>query len=96
MPIYADWCNHGRESFVGSFKVYREDERVDTYDLYIFERNCVCLRYGNKPEEYLSPGKIVNLISASYHARLYHEALILLQAKGDIIFARKEESHVFS
>ena len=75
-PFFTDCCDHPPESYVCSFvqKGYIDHEtkkRVDCerkYDLYVYptqEGYDVCIRTGNEPGEYISPGDAIEFLLRS-------------------------------
>jgi hypothetical protein len=66
-PHWHDHCEHPKESYVGSFQLKQQDS--GSYDVYVFKVKhsmCgydVCIRYGSRPSEYISPGALSDLLS---------------------------------
>lgn len=80
-------CDH--EGYILSFYVYQPINGIvdhKEYDLYLFDNNRVCLRYGNNPEEYLSIGTLVDMIKRSHTDFVYQEAVTSLLSVGKIQF----------
>jgi hypothetical protein len=91
-PVWVDGCNHPKEAYVGSFKSlhFKPELREASYDLYVFDSPSgqeVCIRYGNEPQEYYSPGPLVQFIQLASRwyekaVRHYVDALEILKEKG--------------
>jgi len=99
MPKFIDQCNHGIDNFIGTIHVTEKDHKTGElkqvpYDVHIFEDAIfgteVCIRFGNEPDEYLSPGQITNLTGRNMP--VYEKAWRLIQAKGRLIYQRKEDA----
>jgi hypothetical protein len=91
-PFWKDECSHSADSYVCSFIVNRiHDNKVfDTkFDLYIFKQKYygqeICLRNGNEPGEYYSPGSVTDFISRNrFGTRWYRSVADLLCYIGNI------------
>ena len=66
-PFWKDECNHAPESYICSFIIERiHDKNVfeTKFDLYIFNQPYygqeICLRDGNEPKDYCSPGSVTD------------------------------------
>lgn len=62
-PVFKDGCEHSPDCYVCTFRVLEirsGNYSYVNYDLYLFPQSFqgteVCIRYGDKPEEYISPG----------------------------------------
>ena len=95
VPVFTDECNHGTDHYVGTIQVLRNHEDYkktggifDCYDVYIFHSENyqeVCLRYGNEPHEYISPGTLIDFIrAASNKMPHYYKAMQLILSRGKI------------
>jgi hypothetical protein len=87
-PVWTDGCNHDSAAYVGSFETLGEK-----YDLYVFSDemygNNVCIRCGNEPSNYASPGGIVGLIQgAQVGMESYKDALELILSLGKIVWKK--------
>lgn len=104
-PVWVDGCNHPKEAYVGSFSSlhFKPKMREANYDLYVFDQPSeqgVCIRFGNEPEEYYSPGPVERFISlAAWHSALprhrvspqYADALEMLKEKGVFYWKKKQD-----
>ena len=94
-PLFKDECEHKEGSYVATFKVITDELVTERYDLYVwqgkFGGSRVCLRYGDKPEEYLSPGPVENVLQMSTTDDVYWKTRQILQAVGNFVWKRKEE-----
>ena len=79
MPHWKDQCNHGDDNFVGSFSV-----RGAAHDLYVDDVMDCCIRYGNEPHEYISPGSVSGLFVAE--DPIYKAAALLLCKQPYAVF----------
>ena len=69
-PFWTNHCEHAEESFLGTTFGSRSDSTEegtwdDIHDVYLFQSGndlCLCFRYGEKPEEYISPPHLVELM----------------------------------
>lgn len=93
VPKYIDGCKHGINSFVGSVQYYDLREiKLKWIDVYVFDQNNrqhVCIRTGNEPEDYLSPGTVLDvLISGSKYNSLevYKITAALIDLKFKVRF----------
>lgn len=96
MPHYENHCNHADEEFVGTMEIVNKikDQYVTSkFDVYVFadsyEGHHVCVRYGNEPEEYLSPGHVTNI--AKSEREIYQGALRLILEKGRFIYEKRRK-----
>lgn len=90
MPAFwIDECNHGSETYIGSFKD-SYNGRYGQYDVYIFcdgsksDKDGCCIRWGNEPSEYHSPGGVSGLIkfvNENPEFTIYTKALELIKGK---------------
>jgi hypothetical protein len=59
-PVWEDLCGHPEDGFIGTVWGHDGSERV-AWDCYLFtsdgELNC-CWRYGEREEQYVSPGSL--------------------------------------
>ena len=98
MPKFIDQCDHGKENFIGTIWVVEKNKagelEQNPYDVHIFEDATfgteVCIRYGNEPQDYFSPGQITNLIGRN--VPVYEKAWRLIQAKGRLTYQRKVDA----
>ena len=68
-PYYDDACDHGEDAYLFSYEHLsgRPDGTFckEKRDVYVFEdyelEQHWCIRYGNEPSEYYSPGDVLNL-----------------------------------
>lgn len=95
-PVWTDGCNHPKEAYVGSFASlhFKPELKQASYDLYVFDEpsgQSVCIRFGNEPQEYYSPGPLMRFIStAEWEGATpqYSDALQMLKAKGNLYWRR--------
>jgi len=71
-PVWKDHCNHGPTEYIASFSVIKNRQGVlseEKFDLYLFEGGDigqeVCIRYGDNPEQYISPGTLADFIQSA-------------------------------
>lgn len=64
-PVFDDHCEHGESAYIGSFDLVIRDSNntflEGFYDVYVYDGNRgseICIRYGNEPADYISPGRI--------------------------------------
>lgn len=91
-PVWTDGCDHPKGTYVGSFITLhiKPEIRQAIYDLYVFNQpsgESVCIRYGNEPQEYYSPGPLVQFVQLASRwwedaAPHYVDALEMLKEKG--------------
>ena len=89
---WIDHCKHGKEAYIGSFKVFEAGDKLRTYDLHVFDTKHgqeVCIRYGNEDYEYISPGSLGGFIKRSHMTPAYQAACDLLLDKGDIKYIKR-------
>lgn len=63
-PRWKDCCEHAKESYVATFEIW-DKGKCEVYDLYVFDqrgRSEVCLRFGDEPGDYISPGNVGQLL----------------------------------
>lgn len=79
-PVWEDGCRHltdPNDIYVCSFECLAHKKlEVKKYDLYVirddhFEGHSLCIRYGNEPQEYISPGGLPTFLAVA--ARHHHE-----------------------
>jgi len=90
-PVWPERCGHG--GYVCSFEYRPTIDRVDKYDLYVFDQPSgqeVCLRYGEEGHEYCSPGPIHQVCSLTNIDDKYRRVIALLLKYGKIKWERKE------
>ena len=96
-PVWTDHCGHG--GYVCSFEHRPTIDRVDKYDLYVFDlpvtfqksRQEICLRFGEEGHEYCSPGPIHQVCSLTDIDDKYRRAVNLLRKFGTIKWERSAE-----
>lgn len=92
-PVWNDECNHGIESYICSFEnLYQSNKKLykENLDLYVFGDNQVCIRFGNEPHEYYSPGHITNIFELAYLDEKYRAVTKILKYFGKIIWRKNE------
>lgn len=96
-PVWKDHCNHRKEEYVGSFVTYSKGVELK-HDLYVFEdfdliEQHTCIRCGNEPQEYSSPGPLYQLIEIAArnqgHLDEYNAAVSMLKEKGKITWNKR-------
>lgn len=88
-PTFPEECGHG--GFVSS--IVTTSNRV--IDVYVFEQNgqqSICLRYGNRAHEYISPGTTGDLLFEAIRNRdpIYLGAATILLKRGFIAWHKTE------
>jgi hypothetical protein len=93
-PHWHDACEHGAENLVGSFRIVSNQGdafRLKKYDLYVFTehgRQEICIRYGDEPGDYISPGTPKDFVQTACLFRVtqpvYWRAWEILQATGNL------------
>lgn len=78
-PAFYDYCRHGKDTYVASFTCNK-----NKYDIYLYNNNEVCIRYGSFGSAYLSPGKISNLTKLSGIDPIY-DAVFNILTKRELI-----------
>lgn len=93
---WHDGCNHGINDYIGSVRVtelLNGQVQESKFDVYAFPDSFngqhVCIRYGNRDNEYYSPGPIKTLISTTDRMTPYKAALHVIEEKGHIVFRKK-------
>lgn len=87
-PVWTDGCNHGAGCYVCSFTWLNHGSLIlKKYDLYLFPQSWhgteVCIRYGDKPSHYISPGGLGEfLMKANFADREYRVAARILSELG--------------
>jgi len=99
-PYFTDRCAHDRprDRFLGTVVVGN-----NFYDVYVYQDNAldaavpdmhVCLRYGEKPSEYISPGPVARFMSIERPNTVYLETRPLIAAwlkrKMDATWTRED------
>lgn len=95
--FWEDSCQHGHDAYVGSFMHQDHDiEFAQKLDVYVFQDPNfgaeVCIRYGNAPSEYYSPGPLDGFIQTCSHmfeGSLYGRALKMIRKEGKLRWERK-------
>lgn len=94
-PVWTDHCEHGIGNYVASYTAIHHysgmEPKVKKYDLFVFDerdRQSVCIRYGNAPEEYISPGSMLDFIQSAVAHRTqspeYWAAFCILKESGTL------------
>ena len=87
-PFWFDACHHGDDCYVGSFTVQRPDDWIK-HDVYVWIQHGsqhLCVRDGNKAEDYLSCGNINDLFSYPNHIDIIDIALVILRIRGELVW----------
>jgi hypothetical protein len=102
-PHWADGCNHGSAEYVGTVapivrkRITRPGRPISfqleimVLDVYVFDQpsgQSLCLRFGDEPSEYYSPGDLVSFIRSAGHMDEYEAALKLLLRSGQITWMK--------
>jgi hypothetical protein len=92
-PYWQDGCKHKRSEFIGGFESYsRNDKIFKRYDLYLFKAKYygteACIRYGNEPYEYISPGPIT-LMALHTQDDVYFRALELINRSVTLRYKKR-------
>ena len=86
-PYFTDYCKHDRprDRFLGTVAV-----GDNLYDVFVYQNNAldasvpdmhVCLRYGEMPSEYISPGNVQGFVTQiRHHNTVYAAAFPLIVA----------------
>lgn len=102
-PVWKDECNHSPEDYVCSFEVLEqishrgEPTRYGrfSYDLYVYKltysnsNSHLCIRFGNKGNEYYSPTSIIETALSAHLMPVYSQALRLMQGMGIVTFHKQ-------
>ncbi len=68
-PKWKDGCEHGAEHYICTFTVMDSSRGLNAYDLYLFPEHFfgteVCIRYGDEPSQYISPGGLGQFLYTS-------------------------------
>jgi len=89
---FINGCNHKDNEFIGTIHVY-EGVLIGWkyYDVYVYEDKYeghnICLRYGNEPEEYLSPSTLIMALLSSREQ--YKVAAKLISERGYFKYVRR-------
>jgi hypothetical protein len=83
--VWTDHCEHPEDSYLGTVW-FMEGGKRQAWDVYVYpepEGAHLCFRYGEKPEQYISPGNLGNCIeriglSEDHH---YQRALTLVRRR---------------
>jgi len=93
-PHYENHCEHSKDEFVGSIlSVVGKD--IKSIDVYIFKHEGfktqdVCIRFGEKPEDYYSAGELFDFIlRANNSPKCYQDAVYVISQMGNIEFSSK-------
>lgn len=92
-PVWHDKCQHGIDSYICSFEnIYNYNKELykEMIDIYVFGDSDICLRYGNEPHEYYSPGNIVNVYSFAHIDEKYNAVVKILNYFGKIVWKKNE------
>lgn len=93
-PVWPDECGHGPDFYIASFIVARIMHHTktvyhETFDLYLFPQEHfgteVCLRFGEKPYQYASPGSLHDFMGRRYLSILsdeYRRAIDIISELG--------------
>ena len=91
-PVWTDACEHGREHYIASFmvaKIMHHTRTVyhETFDLYLFPQKHygteVCLRFGDEPHQYASPGPLHEFMARRrYASDEYTRAIDIINELG--------------
>lgn len=60
-PVFKDGCEHSAEEFLGTVVIPPGDVSPTVYDVYCYPEDgedCLCLRYGDDPDQCLTPPPI--------------------------------------
>jgi len=94
-PYFKDECNHGKKCYVGSKKYQAwsigelEDYKIDVYIFTDSQGQQVCIRYGDEPHEYVSPGSVCSfLLLVDSGLQAYSEAYTVLRENGTFKWER--------
>jgi hypothetical protein len=99
-PFWVDECGHGGYLFSYTAVTYpvvdgSRKTHTENIDVYCWEQPSskdqeFCLRYGNKPNEYRSPGGIEGIFTSRDHEP-YQGCMKLLRQLGNIRFVTMKE-----
>ncbi len=92
---FKNRCGHLAEEYVGTIS---DVEKVNGewmerfYDVYVFADKHfgheVCIRYGNEPSEYLSPGTIDMMVRST--REIYRKTMSLIEEQGFFVYKRRK------
>ena len=96
-PLFTDRCGHG--GYVASFEVaeYAIEHLTNPqiayqFDLYIWDENRACIRFGEGDSEYYSPVNIINVFLHGHMDRMYARATDIIRSKGKVVWVKNEKS----
>ena len=95
-PRFKDKCGHSKECYIGTGSYSRMiDGKPEEcwIDVYVFDDPTfgqeVCIRYGKKPEEYLSPGQVCTfLLHVGKTNETYRHAWDIMRANGKVEYRK--------
>lgn len=96
-PYWQDACGHKSEEYIGSAE-YMECEELNKIDVYLYQcptyKLGVCIRCSNEPEDYISPGSLVDFLGIAYgkYSGVYAKAYKILTSMLDITATKKNDS----
>lgn len=92
MPKYTNHCGHKDHEFIGTVVVHNSKRKLQEYDVYVYANSRtghgICIRYGEEPSEYLSPGTVINLARAK-SSEVYYDALSLIENECVFLCGRR-------
>src|SRR5579859_6928498 len=81
-PFWTDHCEHSPDTYVCSFVTEHIHEKKvceTKFDLYIFNQTYfgqeLCLRSGNEPQNYCSPGSVTDFIIRNKNGKGWYRSV---------------------
>lgn len=94
-PKWVDHCGHGPHTYVATFEsVYADVNKKivrEELDLHVWHGNKICLRFGNEPSEYYSPGTVSNVLRSAHLMESYARVTQILLAMGRIVWVQDKD-----
>jgi len=96
VPKYTNHCKHDKESFIKTIEVIEKvngEWKENKYDVYVFNDKTfgpeVCIRYGNEPSEYMSPGPLLDFAKRAHGLEVYERAFQAIRKNGIITYTKR-------
>lgn len=97
-PVWKDHCGHGPHTYVCTFESIYADAMKrackEVLDMHLWHGNKVCLRHGDDPGAYYSPGTVAEILKGSHMMESYRNAAAILLAMGRIIWVQHTHTPV--
>jgi len=87
---WENGCSHKEDEYIGSTSLpVFSDRFIEKIDVYIWgEKQEVCIRFGERPENYYSLLSLKQLYVGSHDSELYRKAIEVIEHFGKIKFIR--------